>query len=215
MGFLTLEDFRDEVKHALGGAGLGNKRIDRWINQGIQTVAGQLRFKELLNRGSLTTMADEPQYPLPSGALGVNSMWIEAEGKRLLQTTLENLRRPEESELPVEYAVDGSFVYLGPPPDTVYVIDFIYAAYHPRVTSALETTILPPGWDQACLCFAKYYALQSMNRESQARNWFMKGQHEIGVQRASLEYDFDGGPNRGFGVARELGHLTDIPDAIS
>ncbi|MCI0529461.1 MAG: hypothetical protein L0Y56_18635 [Nitrospira sp.] len=207
---MNLNDFRDEVKHVLGGAGVGNSRIDRWINQGIQTLVGQLRFKELLNHGTLDTVVDVVKYALPTGTLGVNSAWIESEKKRLLQTTLENLPRGLTQCRPRQYATDGSFIYFSHPPDKVYTVDFIYTNQHPKLVSPLEVTVLPALWDTACTCFAKYYALQSLNRESQARNWFQKGQHEVNIQRASLEYDFEGGPNAGFGFATELEHLTDF-----
>lgn len=210
MGILTLEDFRDSVKHALGGVGVGNLRIDRWVNLGVQETAAQFLFNTLLASGQVVTVADTESYALPAQTLGLHVVWIEAEKKRLLPVSLIELRRRqlETNGTPEVFATDRVRVYFNPIPDAVYTIDYIRRRESVTLAAPADPTEFPAGWDAVVDAFSKYYALQSMGRNNEARNWFIRGTNLGATRMKDMEYEFES-PSRGVQVGWDESDVVD------
>jgi len=56
MGILTLANYRTEVQSALGDRGIGNTRLDQWINFGYLDLAGSVDFAVLDSNSSVNTI---------------------------------------------------------------------------------------------------------------------------------------------------------------
>lgn len=207
---MTLEDFRDSLKHTLGGAGLGNLRIDRWINQGVQETASQFLFHKLLATGQIATVADTESYALPAQTLGLHVVWHAAEKTRLIPISLIELRRrqTETTEKPLEYATDTTRIYFTPIPDDIYTIDFIRRREPATLVVVSDPTEFPAGWDPVVEAFAKYHALQSMGRNNEARNWFIRGGNLGATRMKDMEYEFES-PTYGVQVAWDKSDIVD------
>ena len=165
MGFLTLEDFQDELASMIGEDGPGRKRssnrLTRYVNMGYFELTGTQEFKELFAIETIPTIADNKTYIHDTGIQSVRGVIDTTNKKSLRRTTIENFHRydVEVTGQPEIWARESGLIYVWPIPDAVYSLDILHQLI-PTVLAALtDSTVLNSIWDQAVLLLAAKSAL--------------------------------------------------------
>lgn len=212
MGFMTLADFRDDVKLVLGGAGESNTRVDRWINKGLHEASTDFRHEVMIDHDTIALVQGQGQYTLPAGTLGIIAVRIPDLDKKLIETGLDNLwlmNEDVESE-PSHWAIDATSIFIRPIPNATSVqnMELTTRKEPPILVSPTQTTIFPSAWDAIIADYAKSYALHDLNRATEATTWFNRAQRGTRKILKSQEYEFEG-PSLGVEVPTELAHVVD------
>lgn len=218
MGFMTLADFRDELAHVGGGAGLSRERLNRYVNAGYFEVAGAKPFRSLITTATLALVDQTGSYSLPTGVLGVITVrnTNTDHPRRFREVSLENFQLYDRSldGEPTHFAYDANNIYVHPMPDATYDADELFVIYRrePTVLSgSADKTVLPAAFDMAISGFSKYYMLQNLGKNNEARNWFLRANSIMTSRIGDLEYMYEGESREGVGIAWSESDMTEAP----
>lgn len=176
MGFMVLEEFRDAVKQVAGAAGMGNWRVDRWINQAYFEVCARTRHDKLLNEEVIATVDGTYKYPLNTRTQGVRLVYDLTSKRRLLAIGLDRFYIKDSTikEHPKYWATDGRNLLVNPTPMDAHSINVI-AWWEPvKLSEPGSTTVLDSDLDVIIENFAKYLGLQNLGRKEESLPWFIK-----------------------------------------
>lgn len=166
MGFMTLEDFRQDVASAMQRTvkQLDTKRIDRWVNLTMIEFGYAFKFRELEGLNTIATVIGTASY----SPFNDWRMWHELGIRLSDNSTGENLGRmiPETREVylqhintvdsesfgqPSKYHQYNANLYIRPVPDDIYVLN---CHYWKKITPLAAPTDLSPfkdDWDEIIL----------------------------------------------------------------
>lgn len=213
MGFMTLADFRDSVRHTLGGTGVGRAKVDRAINKGYFEVFSRVySYKGALRSTSIDTADGVNVYILPDRARGIKMIADATNKRRLVQETINNIFKRHDVDgeaAPLYWAQDGVQLHVRPTPDAIYPLTIWYWQEPLPLSGAGDLSIFESDLDAAIDCFAKFYILQDMNHKTRARNWFTKGESILQSRITDFERELEGPDMLGAQVITELSELTD------
>lgn len=67
--------------------------------------------------------------------------------------------------------LQGTVLYLVPPPDLAYEVRYSYYRHHPRLTSDTSSVLIPQA-DEAVVAYATYRTFKSLQQHEDANLWF-------------------------------------------
>jgi hypothetical protein len=181
MGFMTLDDFRTDLQSALGDRGLGNPKLDRWVNFAYLDLAGAISFESLEDDITRSTVAANRAVAAPGNTLAIKVV-RDTTNDRLLSwiPKPEYFRRSASaSGQPTHWTRHGEEILLHPIPDDVFSLDIFYQTMPDRLTSPADTTILPDTWDVAIHLLSVYHGLQATGEEQRASAWWARAVNYI------------------------------------
>lgn len=191
MGRMTLANFRSEVEANLGNQNIGTTRVDIWIHWALDEITGAIKFQDLTNTQSKSTVADQSYVTLDSGSLGVLAVRDTTNDQRLIRTSDERIQDwdTDATGVPRFYAYYGGDLELRPVPDAVYALKILVRKEHATLTT---TTSLPAMWDPAITMLATGYACMSLDEESKAMWWFNRAIAYIRSRETDAELHSEG-----------------------
>jgi hypothetical protein len=181
MGFMTLENFRDDLESAMGDRGIGELRLARWVNFGYIDISGAIEFEMLETTSQFTTSNGNRSIPVPSNVMIVKGV-RDRSNDRLLGWIQKNeyFRRSSLSTgQPTQWSRHGNEILLYPVPDGGYSIDVMYQTFPTLLINDSDTTILPNMWDVAVHQLSVYYGLQTVGEEQRASLWYNRAVNYI------------------------------------
>ena len=165
MGFLTLQDFHDELSAMIGERAPGfkrnSKRLTRYINMGYFELTWTQEFKELFAIETIPTVVDSKTYIHSNAIQSVRGVRDTTNKKSLRRTTIENFHRydVEVTGQPEIWAREGGLLYVWPIPDAIYSLEVLHQQLPTVLATLTDQTVLNSIWDQAVLLLGAKSAL--------------------------------------------------------
>jgi len=169
MGVMTLQNFRDDLKDALGRPNVDANRLDRWINNSLYEFGYAFKFPELQKVGTIATVAGQRSYDMPADfrALTDDGVRIitpqDRFGGILVNETRTNYLRSDRYDLSNNRGVVGAYhlfqkkLWVRPSPDgTATSIEFDYWSKLTKLTNPADVTIFDEDWDEILFRGALY-----------------------------------------------------------
>lgn len=174
-----------------------NSVIPDFVTIAESRIARDLRLRNQITSGTLTTSTTTRAVALPSGFLEFASLNIDGTPATVLQyVTTEHLdaKYPEDgySAKPFVYSIEGTNVLFGPLPDAAYTVNVEYYARFDALASSSTNWLLtnhPNVYLSACLAQG---CLFTMNQEGAAQ-WNAVYRSEV----AELQRDDERGSHSG------------------
>lgn len=172
MGFITLEEFREEIQNSTGNLGLENTRLTRYVNSAYFEVAGAVDFSELLEIQETAILANESTIPLSPNVSAVLSV---AHSDHLMpsyygplgyRAAPEFLRNPQfPAGVPKIWTRIGTDIVFRPEADAIYPINIIHKSSPFALAVDTEKTVLPNTWDPAISLLAVHFAKMALGQQ--------------------------------------------------
>lgn len=202
MGRMTLDQFRSTLLASLGDRGVGNDRLDIWINQAYEEVATAIEFEAAQASTTLTTVLNQASYSLPAGLLGIRGIVDETNDRNLVRMDWqEYLRKNPDSDVngePTHWVRHNDKVYLHPTPDTAgETLSLYYEKELTALSSGSDKTAIPGMWDKAILLLAQASGLQDLKEFEGAQLVFSRA---MGYMRSRRTDDQLAARNSAVGV---------------
>jgi hypothetical protein len=179
MGVMTLDNFRDELKHLLKGrddSTVIDTRLDRVVNAAYSHLCQPetRKFKEMIARYDITLVASDHDYDISSSTVGHEVLGIQdvtyydatavsatATKRDLHPKDINwfNKRNIPSGGQPSTYALDGELLLIYPVPSNAEAGNQIRITYYrePAVLSnASDTTAIGNYWDRVLLRGAQW-----------------------------------------------------------
>ncbi len=209
MGVMTLTNFRDDLRSALGRSSEDATRIARWVNNSIREFAYAFEFPELEKTDDFDTVSGTPNYSLAAdfrmlngnGSVRIDTPQDRFGGIILPETRVEYLRTsryPQTSSYgrPTKYHLYGKEMWLRATPDsTVMNIAYDYWGKITPLVDDADTSEFDEDWDDVIFrgaLYRGYMAHGEHDRMINAFNMFL-GLIRSRVQAQDLQEFPDGG----------------------
>lgn len=186
MGVLTLLNFKDDLKSALGRAGEDAARMTRWVNSAIREFAYAFEFPELEKSASIATVNGTPSYALPADYRMMNANGDvrivtpqDRFGGVLVPETremyLRSARYPQTSSYgrPTSYHLYGKQLWLRATPDaTVMSVTIDYWGKITPMVGDADVSQFDEDWDDVIFRGALYRGYMSHGQDDRMINAF-------------------------------------------
>ena len=204
MGILTLADFRTDLQSALGDRGIGNARLDRWINFGYLDLAGSVDFATMDANTSTNTVNATQTIAVATNALFIKFIKDTTSDALLAWTpSVELFRRNiTPTAQPDSWTREGDSIYLHPVPDGVYALVQYYKKPPTVLSASGDKTVFADTWDDAVYNLAVHHALLVLNEEQRATVWLARAISYIGSRITEADYH---GSSAGLGASLATG----------
>lgn len=216
MGYLTLENFMEDISMNLGGKTPGPTRLKRWFNYAYLNLASYQRFDELETTGSLTIVQGTTSYAKPTDFLGLIKIEIKdaTTDPATRYVTLQKMKR-EFHELtdqaqPTHYKLRETNIIVWPEPDQTYTGYISYVFTPVRLAAASDVTIFAASWDVALVMLGTHHALLSLNRQEEADRWLGRFLGYVASRVKEIDVSADM-PKGGLNVAWTREDISDLP----
>lgn len=169
MGLMTLTDYQNDLKDALGRPTVDSTRLTRWINNALIEVAYAFEFPEMQKLGTITTSPGSVAYDMPADfrALQDTGVRINFPSNRVAGILaaesrteyLRNYRYDQISNRGVVgyYHMFQKKMWLRPIPDsTSTTVEFDYWKRVTPLVNPLDVSPLEDDWDEIVFRGALY-----------------------------------------------------------
>jgi hypothetical protein len=174
MGVMSLANFRDDLRSALGGRiELADPRLTVWVNVGYFDVAGAVDFHQLFTHSDVNTVIGTAEYDIPAGVVSIRTLYDKVAKNRLGRLEIPELFRLDQTVagVPKKYARVGNKFILNPVPADVRAIEVVGFKEPAPLAADADVTVLPRTWDVAILMLATSHALLILNEEQRSAFW--------------------------------------------
>lgn len=185
MGIMTLQNFRDDLKDALGRPTVDANRLDRWVNNALFEFGHAFEFPELEKVGSINTVAGQRSYDVPADfrAMHDNGVRIVTPQDRFGGTLVNESRRQylmaDRYDTGNARGVVGAYhmyqkkIWVRPAPDgTATAIEFDYWAKVTKLTNPTDVTVFDEDWDEILFRGALYRGHLAYGEHDRVQNVF-------------------------------------------
>lgn len=180
----TLEAMRNTLDKRIGvRSDVDSDTIDNWLNEAYYDLCTAIKFPELRGSFSVSVVADQPLYNLPShlvavqmAALQLPSTVTADEGWPLDKRDLAYYRRlTVDTGEPRLYVLEGKVMVLYPTPRTARTL-VVDGRFRPiKMTSASHSPVIPLEWHEGIELLARMKAhqyLEEWDKATMAENDF-------------------------------------------
>lgn len=183
-GEMTLTNFQDDLKEALGRPSENVTRMTRWVNAAIREVGYAIKFHCFEAVGQVSTVSGTAAYDLPAdfrvmnGEPRISTPQDRFSGILVPETRtnyLRSVRYPQTSAngRPDTYHLYGEQIWLRRTPDsTVMTVDFDYWKKLTPLSGANDKSPLSDDWDDIIFRGALYRGHISHGEHDRAINIF-------------------------------------------
>jgi hypothetical protein len=171
MGFMTLDQFRNELQSSLGERTFDNDRLNIWVNSAYLDIASSVDFARFDNTSTGSTSNRE--VSLPANIMVVKFVSVQNQLLGYVPQA-EAFRRRSESGTPVKWTRSQNNVILVPSPASSVSYEIMYKTTPSRLTSAGSTTDIPDFWDLAVQLLSVHHALLALGEEERAMTWYQR-----------------------------------------
>ena len=223
MGYMTLEEMREEVSLNLGGKAPAPVRLTRWINWGYINLAtySRMRFPELETSEPFNVFDGVNTYPVPTSPPFLGLIKIELRDTSTdpdtSHTTLQYMKR-EFHELadeaqPTHYKRRGTNFVIWPTPDQLYEGYIVYMFTPTVLSDPTDVTIFDASWDVGIVMLGTHHALLSLGQGEEANAWLGRflGYASSRLKANDIEAD---APKGGVNVAWTRDEIQDVPEDL-
>jgi hypothetical protein len=166
------------------------------INQGLDYVAAQTDFRELLDTESYTTSNGTASYALPSDFSRLYNVEIfDADGV-LMPLAAETLigydtKAPSQTGRPQLYVIEGSSLKLWPVPDGAYTIRVRHYRKPASLSGALDEPEIPATYHHLLVSYALWHCYERENDYNSAQYHKARFDEDLAKCRGEVQYDTD------------------------
>lgn len=214
MGFMTLEDYREEVNLGLGDRRQsGNRRLDSWINRAYFEVAFKTEQEWMKICNYFTTVKGQPSYALPGDFFTMISIADLDNKNRLTKLHLTEYHRVDRDNegLPKRWARRRDTLFLAPTPGGEYRMELYYYWNPPKLTQPGDLSRMAHFFDHAILLLALRNAWMTIEgNDSQKATFYFQAAVNY-LREMDSETGWEGEqPMEGITVATEQADLHEM-----
>ena len=173
MGLMTLANFRTDVQSALGDKGIGNSRLDRWINFGYHDLGGSVDFEILEKDTTTATVSGTQTIAVPTDTEIIRLIKDTTNDTLLgwLQKAEMFRRAITPTATPTHWSRHGGLIYLHPVPNAIINMFIVHKEAPVILSSSGAKTVLADIWDPAVFLLAVHHGLLALGEEQRSASW--------------------------------------------
>lgn len=174
MGYTNYTDLQASVAGYLGRNDL-SAVIPDFISFAETRLARDLRTRLMLKSATATMTAGDARVALPTDFLEIRDLFTQGNPRMpvtyLSPSGFTRDARADESGLPVFYTVLASEFQFAPKPDTAYVLEILYYAKPPVLSSTVSSNVFLANYPDALLYGALIEAEPYLINDVRSQTW--------------------------------------------
>jgi hypothetical protein len=161
---MQFSDLRTRLRKRCGNPSttdVADSDLNEHINDAYVEIANKYRFRAILKRQSISTVAGTRSYDLTAGYHTVKKVWSETTGKEKRLTKIDDRQWSERTALTIQGEPTGYHLFVGkiefdPLPDGIYTIVVQARADITALSADSDVPVIPVTWHEGILMLAKY-----------------------------------------------------------
>lgn len=174
MAYTSYSDLQTSVANYLGRSDL-TAVIPDFIRFAETRLARELRTRKMLKSATASMTAGDARVALPSDFLEVRDLYTQGNPRMpvtyMSPSGFTRDSRADESGLPVFYTVLASEFQFAPIPDTAYVLEILYYAQPPVLSSTNSSNVFLANYPDALLYGALLEAEPYLINDARTQTW--------------------------------------------
>jgi hypothetical protein len=174
MGYTNYTDLQASVANYLGRSDLTSV-IPDFIRFAETRLARELRTRLMLKSATASMVADDARVALPTDFLEIRNLFMQGNPRMpvtyLSPSAFTRDARADESGMPVFYTVLAQEFQFAPIPDTAYVLEILYYARPPVLSSTNASNVFLANYPDALLYGALIEAEPYLINDARSQTW--------------------------------------------
>lgn len=174
MAYTSYSDLQTSVANYLGRSDL-SAVIPDFIRFAETRLARELRTRKMLKSATSSMTAGDARVALPTDFLEVRDLYTQGNPRMpvtyMSPSGFTRDARADESGLPVFYTVLSAEFQFAPIPDTAYVLEILYYAQPPVLSSTNSSNVFLANYPDALLYGALLEAEPYLINDARSQTW--------------------------------------------
>lgn len=174
MAYTSYSDLQTSVANYLGRSDL-TAVIPDFIRFAETRLARELRTRKMLKSATASMVAGDARVALPTDFLEVRDLYTQGNPRMpvtyMSPSGFTRDARADESGLPVFYTVLSAEFQFAPMPDTAYVLEILYYAQPPVLSSTNSSNVFLANYPDALLYGALLEAEPYLINDARSQTW--------------------------------------------
>lgn len=198
MAYTSYSDLQTSVANYLGRSDLTTV-IPDFIRFAETRLARELRTRKMLKSATASMVAGDARVALPTDFLEVRDLYTQGNPRMpvtyMSPSGFTRDARADESGLPVFYTVLASEFQFAPMPDTAYVLEILYYAQPPVLSSSNSSNVFLANYPDALLYGALLEAEPYLINDARSQTWALLYDRAVkNIQDSDQNSEYSGIP---------------------
>ncbi len=198
MAYTSYSDLQTSVANYLGRSDLTTV-IPDFIRFAETRLARELRTRKMLKSATASMVAGDARVALPTDFLEVRDLYTQGNPRMpvtyMSPSGFTRDARADESGLPVFYTVLASEFQFAPMPDTAYVLEILYYAQPPVLSSSNASNVFLANYPDALLYGALLEAEPYLINDARSQTWALLYDRAVkNIQDSDQNSEYSGIP---------------------